>query len=218
MVRKANSPLEGISRRPESRAADARALAALRKRAAACRNCDLWKRGTQTVFGAGPADAALMLVGEQPGDQEDLAGKPFVGAAGRVLADALQQAGIDANRVYITNAVKHFKWTAKGKRRIHERPNREEILACRMWLEGEIAHVHPRVIVALGATAAGTLAGPKIKVTKDRGRPIDSPLAPMFTVTVHPSSILRAPSDEQRHEAMRLFVKDLKTVARWLKK
>src|SRR5205823_11144552 len=107
----------------------------------------LWRRATQTVFGAGPADARLMLVGEQPGDQEDLAGEPFVGAAGRVLADALEQAGIDASRVYITNAVKHFKWTPKGKRRIHERPNREEILACRMWLEGEITHVHPRVIV-----------------------------------------------------------------------
>jgi DNA polymerase len=197
--------------------ADARALDALRRRAATCKNCDLWRNATQTVFGEGSVSAPLMLVGEQPGDQEDLAGKPFVGPAGRVLTQALEQAGIDITDVYITNAVKHFKWTARGKRRIHERPNREEILACRMWLDGEIARVHPRAIVALGATAAGALAGPKVRVTRDRGRLIESPLAPMFMVTVHPSSILRAPTDEARREAMKQFVADLKVIARRLR-
>jgi DNA polymerase len=158
-----------------------------------------------------------MLVGEQPGDREDQVGQPFVGAAGRVLAEALEQVGIDAKQVYITNAVKHFKWTASGKRRIHERPNREEILACRMWLDGEIAHVRPRAIVALGATAAGVLAGPNIRVTRDRGRLIESPLAPMLAVTVHPSSILRAPTAEARRTAMKLFVADLEAITRRLR-
>jgi uracil-DNA glycosylase family protein len=203
---------------PKSRAADARELEKLRKRAAGCQACDLWRNATQTVFGAGPVAAELMLVGEQPGDQEDQAGQPFVGAAGRVLNQALERAGIDVSKVYITNAVKHFKWTARGKRRIHERPNREEILACRMWLEGEIAHVRPRAIVALGATAAGVLAGPHVRVTRDRGRLIESPHALMLTVTVHPSSILRAPSDEDRREAMERFVADLKAIARRLQK
>jgi DNA polymerase len=198
--------------------ADTRALERLRRRAARCQNCDLYKRATQTVFGAGPASAELMLVGEQPGDQEDLAGQPFVGAAGRVLNQALERAGIDIRRVYITNAVKHFKWTPRGKRRIHEKPNREEILACRMWLDGEIANVRPRAIVALGATAAGVLAGPKIRVTKDRGRMLETPLAQFLSVTVHPSSILRAPTDDQRRAAMTQFVADLKAVARWLAK
>jgi len=198
--------------------ADTQALDRLRRRAARCQNCDLYKRATQTVFGAGPASAELMLVGEQPGDQEDLAGQPFVGAAGRVLSQALERAGIDIRRVYITNAVKHFKWTPRGKRRIHEKPNREEILACRMWLDGEVANVRPRAIVALGATAAGVLAGPKIRVTKDRGRMLETPLAQFLSVTVHPSSILRAPSDEQRRAAMEQFVADLKAVARWLAK
>jgi DNA polymerase len=200
----------------KSSQSDEHALEKLRERAARCRNCDLWRNATQTVFGAGPAPAELMLVGEQPGDQEDREGVPFVGAAGRVLAEALERAGIDARHVYITNAVKHFKWTARGKRRIHERPNREEILACRMWLESEIAHVHPKAIVALGATAAGVLAGPQVRVTRDRGRLFESALAPMLTVTVHPSSILRAPTDEARRDAMRLFIADLKAVARRL--
>jgi len=201
-----------------SRSSDARALNRLRTQAKSCQNCDLWRNATQTVFGRGPVPADLMLVGEQPGDQEDLSGEPFVGAAGRVLAEALGLAGIDASHVYITNTVKHFKWTPKGKRRIHEKPNREEILACRMWLEGEIKHVHPRALVALGATAANALAGPTIRVTRDRGRLIDSPLAEMLTVTVHPSSILRAPTDEGRREAMKLFVADLKQIARRLKR
>jgi len=197
---------------------DAAAVEALRRRAKRCQNCDLWRRATQTVFGAGPVPADLMLVGEQPGDQEDRVGQPFVGAAGRVLAEALEKAGIDASAVYITNTVKHFKWTPKGKRRIHEKPNREEILACRMWLNEEIAHVRPRALVALGATAAGALAGPGIRVTRDRGRLIESPLAEMLTVTVHPSSILRAPTEEARHEAMKLFIKDLKAIARRLRR
>ncbi len=198
-------------------AADARQLDRLKARAKTCRACGLWRNATQTVFGAGPVPAELMLVGEQPGDQEDRAGEPFVGAAGRVLAKALELAGIDAAHVYITNAVKHFKWTAKGKRRIHERPNREEILACRMWLDGEIALVRPTALVALGATAASVLAGSAVRVTRDRGRLIPSPLAGMLTVTVHPSSILRAPTDVDRREAMSRFVADLKAVARRLR-
>ena len=154
-----------------------------------------------------------MLVGEQPGDQEDRQGEPFVGAAGRLLRDALNRAGIDVSTVYLTNAVKHFKWRPQGKRRIHERPNREEILACRMWLEAELAAVKPRVLVALGATAASTLLGSSVRVTRDRGRLIDSPLAEIVTVTVHPSSVLRAPDEAARREAMDLFVRDLKKVA-----
>src|SRR5439155_25840312 len=166
-----------------------RTLKALAAAEAECTRCPLYKHAIQVVPGEGSVRARLMLVGEQPGDQEDRAGLPFVGPAGRVLADALASAGIDAAKVYITNAVKHFKWTPRGKRRIHERPNREEILACRMWLDGEIAHVRPQAIVALGATAAGVLVGPKVRVTRDRGRLIESPLASMVTVTVHPSSI-----------------------------
>jgi uracil-DNA glycosylase len=153
-----------------------------------------------------------MLVGEQPGDQEDRQGEPFVGAAGRLLRDALDRAGLDVSDIYLTNAVKHFKWRQQGKRRIHERPNREEILACRMWLEAELAAVKPRVLVALGATAASTLLGSSVRVTKDRGRPIASPLAEIVIVTVHPSSILRAPDEAARHEAMELFVADLKKI------
>src|SRR5205823_11807184 len=143
----------------------------------------LWRRATQTVFGAGPADARLMLVGEQPGDQEDLAGEPFVGAAGRVLAEALEQAGIDASRVYITNAVKHFKWTPKGKRRIHERPNRAEVAACQHWLELELRLVKPSLVVALGATAAQALLGPSFRVTVERGKLHSAPLAPRVVAT-----------------------------------
>ena len=157
-----------------------------------------------------------MLVGEQPGDQEDQQGEPFVGAAGRLLRSGLEKAGIDVASIYLTNAVKHFKWKPKGKRRIHERPNREEILACRLWLEGELAAVKPRVLVALGATAAAALLGSSVRVTRDRGQPIPSPLAEFVTVTVHPSSILRAPDDAGRREAMRLFVRDLKKIARVL--
>jgi DNA polymerase len=157
-----------------------------------------------------------MLVGEQPGDQEDRAGEPFVGPAGRLLRESLAEAGIDLETVYITNAVKHFKWRPQGTRRIHERPNREEVLACRRWLDAEIATVKPRVIVALGATAANVLLGPKVRVMADRGRAFESPLASRVTVTVHPSSILRTPDRASRHEAVRRFVADLKTAAGWL--
>jgi DNA polymerase len=193
---------------------DDKPLDLLREAAAACTNCDLYRRATQTVFGAGPAPATMMFVGEQPGDAEDKAGEPFVGAAGRVLREALAEAGIDPADVYITNAVKHFKWKAKGKRRIHERPNREEVLACRMWLDAEIARVRPKAIIALGATAAGVIIGPSVKVTRDRARRLESTLAPYVTVTVHPSSILRVPDPEGRRAARRAFVADLKKIVK----
>jgi uracil-DNA glycosylase family protein len=193
-------------------------LERLRREAAGCRRCDLWKRGTQTVFGSGPPNARLMLVGEQPGDQEDKEGHPFVGPAGRLLREALADAGIDVETVYLTNAVKHFKWTERGKRRIHERPSREEILACRAWLDEEIALVKPVALVALGATAASVIAGSTVRVMRDRGRLLDSPLAPIVTVTVHPSSILRAPDPDARRRARAQFVRDLKAIAGKLKK
>ena len=198
--------------RASSRAAR---LTQLADEARGCRNCPLWKVGTQTVFGAGPAEAGVMFVGEQPGDQEDRAGEPFVGPAGRLLREALDEAGFDLAQVYLTNAVKHFKWTARGKRRIHEKPNREEILACRIWLDREMALIKPTAIVALGATAASVIA-PGTKVTKDRGRPLPSTLAPVVAVTVHPSSILRAPDEGARRQARRAFVSDLQAIARLL--
>jgi uracil-DNA glycosylase len=188
-------------------------LASLRLEAQECRRCELWKLGTQTVFGEGPARARLMLVGEQPGDAEDLAGVPFVGPAGQLLREALIEAGIDIRDVYLTNAVKHFKWTPRGKRRIHERPNRLEINACRVWLEQEIALVKPKAIVALGATAAGAILGSAARVMRDRAKPFPSPLAELVTVTVHPSSILRAPDSTARAAARRDFVRDLRTIA-----
>jgi DNA polymerase len=157
-----------------------------------------------------------MLVGEQPGDAEDLAGEPFVGPAGRLLREAVAEAGLDITAVYLTNAVKHFKWVERGKRRIHERPNREEVLACRLWLEGEIDVVRPEAIVALGSTAAAALIGPSVRVTRDRGRLFPSPLAPIVTVTVHPSAILRAPDSAARAEGRRRLVRDLVAVARRL--
>lgn len=195
-----------------------RKLNALRRQAAGCQRCDLWKRGTQTVFGEGPSDARVMLVGEQPGDHEDLAGEPFVGPAGQLLRDSLTAAGLDPAEVYLTNAVKHFKWEPRGKRRIHEKPNREEVLACRMWLTEEIDALKPEIIVALGATAAGTLLGSAAKVTRDRGKFFESSLAPLVTLTVHPSSILRAPDSAARRLAREQFVADLKSIARKLKR
>jgi DNA polymerase len=184
--------------------------------AAGCRACELWKRGTQTVFGEGSPNARLMLVGEQPGNDEDLAGRPFVGPAGKLLDRALEDAGIDRGSVYVTNVVKHFKWEPRGKRRIHKTPNRGEIAACRPWLDAEIALVRPRAIVCLGATAAQTLIGPKFKVTAHRGELIPTALADFLLATVHPSSILRAPDDEARRTEMRRFTADLRTVARAL--
>jgi len=202
--------------RARSATARRKILTQVRDDAAGCRRCDLWKRGTQTVFGEGPSNARIMLVGEAPGDQEDLAGEPFVGPAGRLLRDALAAAGLDPAEVYLTNAVKHFKWLPRGKRRIHEKPNREEVLACRMWLDEEIENVRPQMIVALGATAAGALLGRGALVTRDRGRFFDSTLAPLVSLTVHPSSILRAPDSAARRSARADFVRDLKTFARKL--
>jgi DNA polymerase len=188
-------------------------LRSVREVAAGCKACDLYKRGTQTVFGEGPRTAEVMLVGEQPGDAEDLAGHPFVGPAGRLLDVALEEAGIDRRQVYVTNVVKHFKWEPRGKRRIHAKPNAAEIGACRPWLEVEIALVKPRVLVCLGATAAQALLGRSFKVSRQRGTLVPSPLAPIVTATVHPSSILRAPDDETRREEMRRFVHDLRQIA-----
>jgi uracil-DNA glycosylase family protein len=188
-------------------------LPSVRETAGGCKACDLYKRGTQTVFGEGPRRAEIMLVGEQPGDAEDLAGHPFVGPAGRVLDRALEEAGIDRRSVYLTNVVKHFKWEPRGKRRIHAKPNAAEISACRPWLETEIALVKPRVLVCLGATAAQALLGKSFKVSRQRGEVVESSLAPIVTATVHPSSILRAPDDEARREELSRFVMDLKKVA-----
>ena len=192
-------------------------LAAVREISLGCKACDLYLRGTQTVFGEGPGRAEVVMVGEQPGDAEDLAGHPFVGPAGKLLDRALEEAGIDRAKVYVTNVVKHFKWEPRGKRRIHAKPNAAEIGACRPWLETELALVKPRVLVCLGATAAQALLGRAFKVTQQRGQFIESPLAPLVTATVHPSSILRAPDDESRREEMREFVADLKKVAKKLR-
>lgn len=189
-------------------------LPRLREAAAGCKGCDLWRRGTQTVFGEGSPHARVMMVGEQPGDKEDLQGRPFVGPAGAVLDKALAEAGIDRNDVYVTNIVKHFKWEPRGKRRIHKKPNALEISACRPWLEAEIAVTRPEVVVLLGATAAQGILGRDFRVTQHRGEWVSSDIAPFVLATVHPSSILRAPDDESRHEEMRKFVADLKTVAR----
>jgi DNA polymerase len=189
-------------------------LPSVRDVARECKACDLYKRGTQTVFGEGPAKADIMMVGEQPGDAEDLAGHPFVGPAGRLLDRALEEAGIDRSRVYVTNVVKHFKWEPRGKRRIHAKPNAAEIGACRPWLDTEIALVKPRVLVCLGATAAQALLGRTFKVTQHRGTFVPSPIAPLVTATVHPSSILRAPDEEARRREIRSFVADLAKVKR----
>jgi uracil-DNA glycosylase family protein len=192
-------------------------LPKLRAAAADCTACHLYKLGTQTVFGEGSADADVVFVGEQPGDQEDLAGRPFVGPAGRVLDEGLAAAEIDRSQVYVTNAVKHFKWEPRGKRRIHQKPNWAEMTACRPWLEAELAVVKPDVLVCLGATAAQSLLGRQFRVTKMRGVPVESELAPNVVATVHPSSILRAPDEGARQEAMRDFVRDLKAVAKLIK-
>jgi uracil-DNA glycosylase len=188
----------------------------LSERAQGCRACDLWKTGTQTVFGEGSPDAEVMMVGEQPGDREDVEGRPFVGPAGKVLDTALERAGIDRDQVYVTNVVKHFKWRPRGKRRIHQKPNLEEISACRPWLEGELATVQPRVLVCLGATAAQALLGRQFRVSRQRGEWVDSPLAKRVTATVHPSSVLRT-DKEEREAAMEALVEDLGKVAKELR-
>jgi uracil-DNA glycosylase family protein len=184
-------------------------LESLREAAKVCHGCDLWRNAAQTVFGEGPSDAQLMFVGEQPGDQEDKAGRPFVGPAGRIFDQALEQVGIDRSSVYVTNAVKHFKWQPRGKRRIHQKPNAAELAACRPWLDAELAVVQPRVLVCLGATAAQALLGRAFRVTKQRGTPVDSPLAEVVIATIHPSAIHRA---EDRDAEYAGFVADLERV------
>ena len=191
-------------------------LSNLREAAAGCRGCQLWENGTQTVFGEGARQAEVMFVGEQPGDQEDRAGRPFVGPAGRLLDEALEAAGIDRSTTYVTNAVKHFKWQARGKRRIHQKPNWAEMTACRPWLDAELAVVKPRVLVLLGATAAQSLLGRQFRVTQWRGKRIESELADFVTATVHPSSILRG-EPEEREANFAAFVDDLRLVADALK-
>jgi DNA polymerase len=186
-----------------------RTLPALREAAARCRGCHLWQRGTQTVFGAGPRKARVMLVGEQPGNDEDVAGAPFVGPAGRVLDRALEAVGVDRRDVYVTNVVKHFKWEAKGKRRIHTKPSQLEITACLPWLEAELDLVKPAALVCLGATAAQALLGPTFRVTRQRGEWVRARWAPHVMATIHPSAILRAPDDEARRAEMGRFVADL---------
>jgi uracil-DNA glycosylase family protein len=189
-----------------------RDLASLRAAAEGCRGCDLWEESTQVVFGEGPIDAEIVLVGEQPGDREDLEGHPFVGPAGRVLDDGLEAAGIGRSRVYLTNAVKHFKWEARGTRRLHKKPSRWEVVACGPWLAGELAALTPRVLVLMGATAAQSLLGSGFSVLKQRGRVPGDPVGLVTVATVHPSSILRVPH-EQRREQMEAFVADLALAA-----
>lgn len=188
----------------------------LRTIARDCKACDLWMRGTQTVFGEGARHAEVMFVGEQPGDKEDIAGRPFVGPAGALLDKALVEAGIDRNQTYVTNAVKHFKWEPRGKRRLHKKPNSLEIAACRPWLDAEISLVKPRIVVCLGATAAQALLGRTFRVTQQRGQLIPFQKGVMIAATVHPSSILRAPDDDARHREMQLFINDLQVIAKFM--
>jgi len=188
-------------------------LPSLRRAAAGCRGCDLYKDATQTVFGEGRNDARIMMVGEQPGDREDIAGRPFVGPAGALLDRAIEEAGLARDHIYLTNVVKHFKHVMRGKRRIHKKPDLEEIQACIPWLDAELARIEPKVLVLLGATAAQAMLGRSFRVTQHRGEFLDSPLAPLVTATVHPSSILRSRTDEERRSAFDAFVDDLRRVA-----
>jgi uracil-DNA glycosylase len=205
------------TREPTRSAADflppQRTLPALAEAAKDCRGCDLFEPATQTVFGEGPAGAEIMLIGEQPGDREDREGHPFVGPAGRLLDRALEAAGIDRTKVYVTNAVKHFKFEPRGKRRIHKKPNAEEIRACSPWLEAELDAVEPKVVVCLGATAAQAVVGRTFRVTQHRGEFVDTPLKPLVTATVHPSSILRSSDDSTREAETEAFIRDLRVVA-----
>jgi uracil-DNA glycosylase len=201
----ANSATPWVPERPT--------LPRLREAVEGCRGCELWRSATQAVFGEGRARAPVLLVGEQPGDQEDLEGSPFVGPAGRVLDEALAEAGIDRDATYVTNAVKHFKWEARGKRRIHAKPTWSETVACRPWLEAELAVVKPRVLVCLGATAAQSLLGKQFRVTKQRGEWVESDLAELVTATIHPSAILRQRDAESRRAEQARFVDDLRIVA-----
>src|SRR5438045_3229986 len=189
-------------------------LKEVREAARHCRACPLYKTGTQTVFGEGPKNPALMLVGEQPGDYEDVAGKPFVGPAGKIMDRALEEAGINRKEVYVTNAVKHFKWEPRGKRRIHKKPNSREIAACRPWLEAELRLVKPKLLVCLGATAAQAIFGPSFRVTRERGKVLSSNFAPRVLATVHPSSLLRQPDEESREREYDRFVVDLRAAVK----
>jgi DNA polymerase len=194
----------------------AQRLAAARAEAAGCRACDLWAPATQTVFGEGPADAPILVVGEEPGDKEDLAGEPFIGPAGKLLRKALAEAGLDADSVYLTNAVKHFKFRRRGKRRLHEKPDRHEVTACHPWLETELAAVAPRLVLCLGATAVLTVFDRVLRIGDIRGRLFNTPTGIPALVTVHPAAILREPSDEGRHAAYAAFVADLRIAARFV--
>jgi uracil-DNA glycosylase family protein len=189
---------------------DTSSLVEMREASRECTACHLYKRATQTVFGEGPKSAPIMLVGEQPGDYEDVAGKPFVGPAGKIMDQALEEAGIDRKEVYVTNAVKHFKWEPRGKRRIHKKPNSREIAACRPWLEAELRLVKPKLLVCLGATAAQAIFGPSFRVTRERGKVLSSKFAPRVLTTVHPSSLLRQPDEESRQREYERFVIDLR--------
>src|SRR5213594_3117277 len=193
---------------------DTTSWSAVREAAKDCEACHLYKRATQTVFGEGPKNAPMMLVGEQPGDSEDLAGKPFVGPAGKIMDRALEEAGIDRSQVYVTNAVKHFKWEPRGKRRIHQKPNSREIAACRPWLEAELRLVKPKLVVVLGATAAQAIFGPSFRVTRERGKVLSSKFAPRVLATVHPSSLLRQPDEESRQREYKRFVADLRAAVK----
>jgi uracil-DNA glycosylase len=191
-----------------------KSIEVLARQAKDCKNCDLWKNATQMVFGEGGSRPKIMMVGEQPGNQEDIEGKPFVGPAGKLLDKLLEEAGIDRKKVYVTNAVKHFKWEPRGKRRIHKKPNAKEIAACRPWLDAEIAAIQPEVIVCLGATAAQALLGKTFRVTQHRGTFVESSLAPYVMATIHPSAILRAPDESERHAQEKQFVEELRKIAK----
>jgi len=193
---------------------DVSSLATVRESAGRCTACHLYERATQTVFGEGPKSASIMLVGEQPGDYEDLAGRPFVGTAGKIMDQALEEAGIDRFQVYVTNVLKHFKWEPRGKRRIHRKPNSREIAACRPWLEAELRIVKPKLVVAMGATAAQTIFGTSFRVTRERREVLSSKLAPRVLATVHPSSLLRQPDEVSRKHEYRNFVSDLRAAVK----
>ena len=193
---------------------DSSNLSTVREAAHDCTACHLYKHATQTVFGEGPKKAPIILVGEQPGDYEDVAGKPFVGPAGKIMDRALEEAGIDRKAVYVTNAVKHFKWEPRGKRRIHKKPNAREVAACRPWLEAELRIVKPKLLVVLGSTAGQAIFGPSFRVTRERGKVLSSKFAPKVVATVHPSSLLRQPDEESRHREYKKFVADLRVAVK----
>jgi uracil-DNA glycosylase len=208
--------MSAVSRPPDAPVPARPTLPKLRRAVQDCRACELWRGTTQAVLGEGPARAALMLVGEEPGDREDIEGHPFVGPAGGVLDRGLERAGIDRSTVYLTNVVKHFRYKARGKRRIHQRPDRAHVRACRPWLDAELQVVRPKVLVCLGATAAQALLGPQVRVGRDHGQPMPSDLAELVMLTTHPSAILRARDHDARTAAMDEFVRDLTRAASWL--